>query len=90
MQNLELDRDDVYEIKGPLDLTFLNKFIDLPGWNREIFPYTAQQNEELPDYEGPVWQNPGARYPAPPPYESGPLQNSWPRRQRTRRSWPSR
>ena len=52
MQNLELDRDDVYEIKGPLDLTFLNKCIDLPGMEQWKFsPYTAQQPEELPDYE---------------------------------------
>ena len=51
-----------------LDLTFLNKFIDLPGMEQWKFsPYTAQQPEELPDYEDLFGENPGARYPAPPP-----------------------
>ena len=52
VENLDLEPRDVYEIQGPLDLTFLNKFIDQPGMDQWKFtPYTGQQPEELPDYE---------------------------------------
>ena len=50
VENLDLEPRDVYEIQGPLDLTFLNKFIDQPGMDQWKFtPYTGQQPEELPD-----------------------------------------
>ena len=52
MKNLDLEARDVYEIQGPLDLTFLNKFIDQPGMEQWKFtPYIGQQPEELPDYD---------------------------------------
>ena len=52
VKNLDLDSRDMYEIQGPLDLTFLNKFIDQPGMEQWKFtPYVGQQPEELPDYE---------------------------------------
>ena len=52
VRSLDLEPRDVYEIGGPLDLTFLNKFIDQPGMEQWKFtPYVNQQPEELPDYE---------------------------------------
>ncbi|WP_337603146.1 RNA degradosome polyphosphate kinase [Acidaminococcus timonensis] len=52
VRSLDLEPRDVYEIGGPLDLTFLNKFIDQPGMDQWKFtPYVNQQPEELPDTE---------------------------------------
>ena len=52
VRSLDLEPRDVYEIGGPLDLTFLNKFIDQPGMDQWKFtPYVNQQPEELPDYD---------------------------------------
>lgn len=52
IRSLDLEPRDVYEIGGPLDLTFLNKFIDQPGMDQWKFtPYVNQQPEELPDTE---------------------------------------
>lgn len=52
VRSLDLEPRDVYEINGPLDLTFLNKFIDQPGMEQWKFtPYVNQQPEELPDYD---------------------------------------
>ena len=52
VRSLDLEPRDVYEIGGPLDLTFLNKFIDQPGMEQWKFtPYVNQQPEELPDTE---------------------------------------
>ena len=52
VRSLDLEPRDVYEIGGPLDLTFLNKFIDQPGLEQWKFtPYVNQQPEELPDYD---------------------------------------
>ncbi len=52
IRSLDLEPRDVYEINGPLDLTFLNKFIDQPGMEQWKFaPYVNQQPEELPDYD---------------------------------------
>ncbi|WP_303813615.1 RNA degradosome polyphosphate kinase [Acidaminococcus timonensis] len=52
IRSLDLEPRDVYEIGGPLDLTFLNKFIDQPGLEQWKFtPYVNQQPEELPDYD---------------------------------------
>lgn len=50
VRSLDLEPRDVYEINGPLDLTFLNKFIDQTGMEQWKFtPYVNQQPEELPD-----------------------------------------
>lgn len=52
VKNLELTPRDVYEVQGPLDLTFLFRFIDLPGFDQwKYAPYVNQQPEELPDYD---------------------------------------
>lgn len=52
VKNLDVQQRDVYEIRGPLDLTFLNKFLDEPGFEQWKFkPYGNQQPEELPSYE---------------------------------------
>lgn len=52
VRSLDLEPRDVYEINDPLDLTFLNKFIDQPGMEQWKFtPYVNQQPEELPDYD---------------------------------------
>ena len=52
VQNLELEEQDVYEIRGPLDLTFLFRFIDQPGMERWCFPpFAPQQPAELPTYD---------------------------------------
>jgi polyphosphate kinase len=52
VKNLELEEQDVYEIRGPLDLTFLFRFIGLPGMERWCFPpFSPQQPAELPTYD---------------------------------------
>jgi polyphosphate kinase len=52
MKNLELEKQDVYEVQGPLDLTFLFAFIGQPGMEQWCFaPYTPQQPAELPTYD---------------------------------------
>jgi polyphosphate kinase len=52
MKNLELDSQDVYEVTGPIDLTFLFGFIGQPDMQQWCFkPYTPQQPAELPTYE---------------------------------------
>jgi len=46
--NLDLDKDEVYEIKGPLDLTFLFKFFDLPGMDKwQYQPFVPEQPAEV-------------------------------------------
>jgi len=46
--NLDLDKEEVYEIKGPLDLTFLFKFFDFPGMDRWQYPpFVPQQPAEV-------------------------------------------
>ena len=46
--NLDLDKDEVYEIKGPLDLTFLFKFFDLPGMDKWQYPpFVPEQPAEV-------------------------------------------
>jgi polyphosphate kinase len=53
VKNLDLLERDVYEIRGPLDLTFLFKFIELPGMEKWCFtPFTPQQPCDLPRYDG--------------------------------------
>ena len=48
MTNLDLTIDEVYEIKGPLDLTFLFKFFDLPGMDKWQYPpFVPQQPAEV-------------------------------------------
>jgi len=46
--NLDLDKEEVYEIKGPLDLTFLFKFFDFPGMDKWQYPpFVPQQPAEV-------------------------------------------
>lgn len=51
IKNLDVRQRDVYEVRGPLDLTFLNRFLEEPGFAQwEFKPYVNQQPEELPSY----------------------------------------
>ncbi|MGE5455112.1 MAG: RNA degradosome polyphosphate kinase [Methylocystaceae bacterium] len=40
-EELEIDHEEVYEVKGPLDLSFLNRFSNLPGM--EVLHYQPLQ-----------------------------------------------
>lgn len=52
VKNLDVRQRDVYEVRGPLDLTFLNRFLEEQGFVQwEFKPYVNQQPEELPSYE---------------------------------------
>lgn len=45
---LELEKDDIYKINGPIDLTFLNKIYSLAGYERLKYPsYTPQIGTRL-------------------------------------------
>ena len=47
--NLNLSPTEVYEIKGPLDLTFLFKFFDYPGMEKfQYKPFVPARPAELP------------------------------------------
>lgn len=52
IENLDLGKRDVYELKGPLDLTCLFKFVSLPGMEKWQYPpFVPQRPAEMPDYE---------------------------------------
>ncbi|WCN38527.1 RNA degradosome polyphosphate kinase [Aneurinibacillus uraniidurans] len=42
-ESLEIEPSDIYEVKGPLDLTFLMKFSQLPGYSDLRYPHLASQ-----------------------------------------------
>ncbi len=49
-ENLDLDKDEIYEINGPLDPTCFFKFIGLKGmWPWLYEPFVPQRPMELPD-----------------------------------------
>lgn len=49
IENLNLSPTEVYEIKGPLDLTFLFKFFDYPGMEKwQYKPFVPARPAELP------------------------------------------
>jgi len=37
-EELEIDHEEVYDIKGPLDLSFLHRLSNLPGWEHLHYP----------------------------------------------------
>lgn len=54
LEALKISADDVYEISGPLDLTYLLKFADLPGYEQLRYapqlpqvPFCLKQEEDI-------------------------------------------
>lgn len=49
-EELKISEDDIFEIPGPLDLTFLMKMYSLKGFDHlKIKPYTPQNVPEIPE-----------------------------------------
>ncbi|MBQ7944257.1 MAG: RNA degradosome polyphosphate kinase [Lachnospiraceae bacterium] len=55
-KELEIEERDIYNIAGPLDLTFLMKMYGLPGFEKhKTAPYTPQPVEALASMDGSIF-----------------------------------